>query len=105
MAGLDKAAFLRARQRKGLSQQRLAEIMDVERETVTEWESGRQGPKSVDVLRRLCDVLGLSADVLLGREKFPSARFIAEVMKEADTADLDELARVVHKRLLEMIGG
>ena len=109
MAGLDKAAFLAARQRKGLSQQRLADILRIERETVTEWESGRQGPKSVDKLRQLCDVLGVSADVLLGREKFPSTRFLADIIREAEPSlkgDLPErLADAIRGRLIEMIGG
>lgn len=104
MAGFDRAAFRSARERKGLSQQRLAEILDVERETITTWESGRQGTKSVDALRQLCDVLGVSADVLLGREKFPSARYIADIIREAGTTDADELATIIYRRLAEMIG-
>lgn len=108
MAGLDRTAFHAARQRKRLSQQRLADILGVERETVTTWESGTQGPKSVDRLRDLCDVLGVSADTLLGRQPLPSARFIADIIREAEPTlsdDLpDRLAEAIHKRLSEMMG-
>ncbi|API59547.1 hypothetical protein BSL82_09660 [Tardibacter chloracetimidivorans] len=105
MAGLDRAAFRAARKRKRLSQQKLADILGVEQPAVQQWETGKSSPRTLDGLRQLCDVLGVSADVLLGREKFPSARFLADVIREAGTTDADELAGILHKRLLEMIGG
>jgi len=58
------------RTRTGLSQQRLAELMGVSRPAISQMESG--GRKvSADELARLADVLNVSADSLLNKEKEP----------------------------------
>ena len=104
MASLDTVALKAARKRKDLSQQRVADILEIEQPTVQQWESGKSEPRTLAMLITLCDVLGLSADVLLGRPPLPSARFIADIIREAGAVGPDELAEIIHKRLSEMMG-
>lgn len=47
------------RKEKGLSQERLAELVQVSQPFIAEIESGRKKP-SVDVLMRICAVLDIS---------------------------------------------
>ena len=47
------------RKEKGLSQERLAKLVQVSQPFITEIESGRKKP-SVDVLMRICAVLDIS---------------------------------------------
>jgi transcriptional regulator with XRE-family HTH domain len=67
MARLDKVVFKAARKARGLSQQALADILEVDQQTVQRWETGSRAPKTVDMLVKLCDALDVSADALLGR--------------------------------------
>ncbi len=53
------------RKEKGLSQGKLAELVQVSQPFIAEIESGRKKP-SVDVLMRICAVLGIS---LFGKEE------------------------------------
>ncbi len=55
-----------ARRAKGLTQKALAEACRVPSSTIGAVEVGNSGPTAV-LLRDLCDVLDVSADVLLGR--------------------------------------
>lgn len=53
------------RKEKGLSQEKVAERMEVSRQAVTKWESNISKPSS-DNLIKLAELLGVSVDVLLG---------------------------------------
>ena len=53
------------RKAKGLSQEKVAEILEVSRQAVTKWESNTSRPSS-DNLIKLAELLGVSVDVLLG---------------------------------------
>lgn len=53
------------RKAKGLSQEKVAEYMEVSRQAVTKWESNISMPSS-DHLIKLAELLGVSVDVLLG---------------------------------------
>ena len=55
----------RLREKKGLSQEALAEMLDVSRQTVSNWENDRATPDAYK-LKLLCEALGVSADELLG---------------------------------------
>ena len=50
--------------RCGLSQEKLAEKMDVSRQAVTKWENGQSAP-STENLFRLADIFGTTVDLLL----------------------------------------
>ena len=54
----------RLREERGLSQEVLAEKLDVSRQTVSNWENDRATPDAYK-LKQLCEVLGVSADELL----------------------------------------
>ncbi len=55
------------RKAKGLSQEKVAEVLEVSRQAVTKWESNISRPSS-DNLIKLADTLGVSVDVLLGND-------------------------------------
>ena len=60
MIGLDYRTLIREkRKEKGLSQERLAKLVQVSQPFIAEIESGRKKP-SVDVLMRICAVLDIS---------------------------------------------
>lgn len=63
---MDYRTVIRERRKeKGLSQGKLAELVQVSQPFIAEIESGRKKP-SVDVLMRICEVLGIS---LFGSEE------------------------------------
>ena len=53
------------RQKKGLTQQEIADLVHVNRVTYTNWEKGKREP-SFENLVKLASVLGTSTDYLLG---------------------------------------
>lgn len=63
----------RARRKAGLTQSQLADRADVRQATISELETGRARRVSLDVLDRLCKVLGVEPGDLLRRER-PSKR-------------------------------
>lgn len=60
------------RRARGLSQQRLAEIVRVHQTAVSQWESGRTSP-DLDVARELAVFFGVTVDELLGCDTAPSS--------------------------------
>lgn len=52
------------RQRRGLSQEKVAELVGVSRQAVAKWESGQSAPSTENLLR-LAEVLGTTADLLM----------------------------------------
>lgn len=59
-----------ARLAAGLSQEKVAEAMDVSRQAVAKWESGRSAPSTANLIR-LAEILGTSVDALTGTESEP----------------------------------
>ena len=55
-----------ARKRKGWTQERFAEELDVASETVSKYENGKL-PLSVTMLYRVADILEVEVEVLLGK--------------------------------------
>ena len=70
--------FLRARE--GLTQEQLAEQLDVSRQSVSKWESNASYPE-MDTLLKLCDIFHTDLDTLL--------RGSAEKSLSEDTAGYD----------------
>lgn len=52
---------------KGLSQQRLADLLFVDRSTVASWETGRRVPDAVTI-RKIADSLGIDVNILMGSD-------------------------------------
>ena len=62
--------FKQAREERGLTAVRLAEILEVDPTTISNWEAGRR-QVTPDNLLRMADVLGFTADYLLGHDFIP----------------------------------
>lgn len=58
------------RKKAGLSQQELADRLNISRQTVSKWEGGK-GLPPIDMLMRLSSLYGVSVDYLLGRVDRP----------------------------------
>lgn len=63
----------RFRKKKGMSQEKVAEVLGVSRQAVTKWESNISRPGS-DNLFRLAEVLEVSVEVLLGKAECEDIR-------------------------------
>lgn len=64
------------REKKGITQAKLAEILGVGRTTITMYEKGTIVPPA-DILRKLADYFNVSVDYLLGREEKDSTETMA----------------------------
>ena len=62
MAFSDNLQFIRAQ--AGITQEQLAEQLDVSRQSVSKWESGASFPE-MDTLLRICDLYDVNMDTLL----------------------------------------
>ena len=62
--------LLALRTEKGLSQEDLAEKLEVSRQSVSKWETAQSTP-DLDKIIRLADLFGVSTDYLLGRQETP----------------------------------
>lgn len=59
--------------RKGLSQQQLADKVNVERSTIASWETSRRMP-DFTMLKMLSDIFGIAPEVLLGTAESEKAK-------------------------------
>ena len=64
------------RKRKGLTQEQLAGLMSVSRQTISHWETGRASP-DYESLRHLSEALEINLSDLLGEEKEQQAADVA----------------------------
>ncbi len=71
----------RLREKRGLSQEELAELLGVSRQTVSNWENDRATPDAYK-LKQLCETLHVSADALLETDIAP-AEISAEAPQES----------------------
>ncbi len=62
--------LIELRKEKGLSQEKLAELLNVSRQAVSKWETSESQP-DLPKLLLLCDVFGVTLDELCGREPAP----------------------------------
>lgn len=79
MAFSDNLQFIRAQ--AGVTQEQLAEQLDVSRQSVSKWESGASFPE-MDTLLRICDLYSVNMDTLL--------RGSVEESRVSDTARYDD---------------
>ena len=79
MAFSDNLQFIRAQ--AGITQEQLAEQLDVSRQSVSKWESGASFPE-MDTLLRICDLYNVNLDTLL--------RGSVEKSQVSDTARYDD---------------
>ena len=94
MAFSDNLHFLRARQ--GQTQEQLAEILEVSRQSVSKWESAQSYPE-MDTILRICDLYQVDLDTLL--------RGSVEDSMVEDTAQYDKFMNRFARRMAFSIGG
>jgi len=77
------------RKRVGLTQEKLADLVNVHLNTLSRWELGQREPRASEIAK-LCEVLGVSeAELLRGpAEKRWEVRVILEEPKEGDVMNL-----------------
>ena len=90
----------RLREEKGLSQEALAEMLEVSRQTVSNWENDRATPDAYK-LKQLCEELGVSADVLLETGESDPVR--EEKNYEPSKDDVNVVGRKTNMRVLRIV--
>ena len=94
MAFSDNLQFLRARQ--GQTQEQLAEILEVSRQSVSKWESAASYPEN-DTILRICDLYRVDLDTLM--------RGSVEDSLVEDTAQYDKFMSSFARRIAFSVGG
>lgn len=94
MAFSDNLQFLRTRQ--GQTQEQLAEVLEVSRQSVSKWESAQSYPE-MDTILRICDLYQVNLDTLM--------RGSVEDSLVEDTAQYDKFMNRFSKRMAFAIGG
>lgn len=69
--------------KKNFSQQRLADILDVNKQTISQYERGVRFPTKEN-LEALCDAFNVSSDYLLGRDNVSSVLLSGDEMALID---------------------
>ena len=93
MAFSDNLQFLRNRQ--GQTQEQLAEILEVSRQSVSKWESAQSFPE-MDTILRICDLYQVNLDTLL--------RGRVEDSLVEDTAQYDQFMNRFSRRMAFAVG-
>lgn len=93
MAFSENLQYIRAS--SGITQEQLAEQLDVSRQSVSKWESGASFPE-MDTLLRICDLYDVNLDTLL--------RGSVEASKLSDTVQYDAFMNRFARRISFSIG-
>ena len=94
MAFSDNLQFLRGRH--GQTQEQLAEILEVSRQSVSKWESAQSFPE-MDTILHICDLYHVNLDTLM--------RGSVEASLVEDTAQYDSFMNRFSKRMAFAVGG
>lgn len=78
------------RKKQGLSQEQLAEKLEVSRQAISKWETGQALPEG-DKLLTISRYFGVSLDYLMGEDETPQS---PDVTEAPETAKSDEKAKV-----------
>lgn len=71
------ARFQRLRKNKGLTQEEVANAVNITPQSVSKWENDLSSP-DILILPELAKLLGVSVDELLGNEVIPETKFVPE---------------------------
>ena len=88
------------RTRAGLSQERVAELVGVSRQSVTKWESGQSAP-STENLFRLAEIFDTTVDMLLDIPDEKNAQSTDQAQIKELTSQIQYLYRVESARKAE----
>lgn len=94
MAFSENLQFIRAQ--AGVTQEQLAEQLEVSRQSVSKWEGGQSFPE-MDTLLRICDLYDVNLDTLL--------RGSVEESRVEDTAQYDAFMTRFARRMALAVGG
>lgn len=94
MSFSENLQFIRAQ--AGVTQEQLAEQLDVSRQSVSKWEGGQSFPE-MDTLLKLCDLYDVNLDLLL--------RGSVEESRTADTAKYDAFMTRFARRISLAVAG
>lgn len=86
-----------AREEKGLTQEKLAEILNVSRVTIARYESGDRWP-DCETLLKLADITGCSVDYLLGRELIKTEK--VEKLPQQPDEGRERMQLVIDKNMI-----
>ena len=92
-----------AREQKGLSQKDVSEKIEVAKSTYSLYESGKREP-NVQTIKKIADVLDVSADELLGIDTEPTtlaAHFDGDEYTEEELNEIRQFADFVKNRRRE----
>ena len=78
------------RKSKGLTQQKLADLVCVSFMTVRRWESGERMPR-IDEIKQICEVLNVTETDLLNEKK--SERWVLEIVIADDKEDFFNMTK------------
>ena len=97
-----------ARKNKGMTQEELAERLNVVRQTVSKWEKNLSVPDA-DLLEKLANTLNVDVHVLLGCEEskceLTSEDYIKHISEQLAQINEEEAARMrAHKKIWTTIG-
>ena len=88
------------RTRVGLSQERVAELVGVSRQSVTKWESGQSAP-STENLFRLAEIFGTTVDMLLDIPDEKNSQSTDQAQIKELTSQIQYLYRIESARKAE----
>lgn len=89
------------RKQKGVTQQRLADILCVDKTSISKWENGFNYPNQ-NIQMMIADYFGVSVDYLLGRDTHtpaPTDNTITEERLRALGIDTDKLENLTDEQL------
>lgn len=101
---IDTGERIRAlRKERGLNQDQLAELANLNRVTVAKYESGRVEP-GAQALARIADALEVSTDALLGRsDEIPARRTPITIEAQIVSGGMDQLPAEQREMILNML--
>lgn len=94
------------RKKKGLSQEELAQMLSVTRQTVSKWELGQSEP-DLQFVSRLSEIFGVTTDYLIKGDVDDPDKTAENTGGEADSAPPSEVAAKeagAHSRFLNFLG-
>ena len=101
---IDTGEKIRAlRKERGLNQDQLAELANLNRVTIAKYESGRVEPGAQSIAR-IADALEVSTDVLLGRsEEIPPKRIPITEEARIVSGGMDKLPKEQREQILNVL--
>ena len=90
-----KDSLKKIRQEKQLSQQKLAEMIDVKQYVIAGWETGRSEPSIKDIIK-LKSSLNVSIEYLLGLESNLELSKLNEKLNELDLEKQTKLIEIIN---------